>query len=234
MLVDDGYLVLHDVITADLSRELASGIESALGVAPVTPESKVAFALGAYAQTPALWPLLDVEGLVAALAAAIGEPPVLLPVVDTLAVNGSETAPHRDSSYSSLASAAGPDDPRYRIIRMIAYPANEPSLTNDFYAVPGSHRPGWTASEDLGGLMRRIPLSGRDLVLFDARLVHAGGQVHGTKHMAVLTFGADNVLTWETSAHERRNRAEAGWSVDPPEDFIDALKQRDLLPERLL
>lgn len=231
---DSGYSVLRDVLPVALSVKLAVGIEHALGVGSVTPDTDTTFAHGVCASTPLLWPLLDLQPFLRAVHEVIGEPPTLLPAVDTVAVNGSERDLHRDSSYDALPSAVGADDPRYGIVRALAYPAHDPATTNEFLVVPGSHKPGWVSLDNIEDQVVRIPLRGRDVVLFDARLIHAGGAaIPVTKHMLILTFGPNTILTWETCEHERANRLATGAPAEPPAKFVDALKKRNLLPDRI-
>lgn len=227
----NGYVLLRDLLSPDLGQALTRGVEDALGTQTVTPRSPMCFGLGHFPRTPRLWPLLHHQPLTDALTDFLGTSPVLLPSVDTIAVNGSETGPHRDSSYDALPSAEGDNDPRYGIVRAIFYPSREPDRgSNEFLVAPGSHLPGWEKPDDVSSAMTPLAIGPCDAVLFDARLVHAGAPHRHTKHLLTLTFGPDNVLSQETHTHEMKNLATMGFETDLYPGFGTLLDQTSLAP----
>lgn len=206
----DGYRIVRDALTPAQSASLATAIASRLGVEDHTGATPVHFTLGAALSVPGSGDLLGPRVL-DVLREEIGEPIALAVGVDTIALNGSEEDFHRDSSYAQLPSAQGEDDPRYGVVRVICYPSAHGS-TNVFRIVPGSHRPG-VGTDDAASSAVDLALGPTDVLLFDARCVHAGAPPQGTKALVVLTCGPDNVLTAETAEHEWRNLRESGYDV---------------------
>lgn len=226
----DGYRLLRGVLTPERSAALATAIAARLGVEEHSSQTPVHFTLGAALSVPGVEDVLTARVL-EVLREEIGEQVALAAGVDTIALNGSEEEFHRDSSYARLPSAEGPDDPRYGVVRVICYPSAHGS-SNVFRIVPGSHRPGAVTS-DLAESAVDLLLGPTDVLLFDARCVHAGAPPQGTKVLLVLTVGPDNVLTRETAEHEWRNLRDGGYGLpdDPGALGASADALRTLLPQ---
>lgn len=226
----DGFRIVRDALTPEASAALATAVASRLGVDDHSASTPVHFTLGAALTVPGVEDVLSPRVL-AALREELDEPVALAAGVDTIALNGSEEEFHRDSSYAELPSADGEDDPRYGVVRVICYPSAHGSA-NVFRIVPGSHRPG-AAVDDMASAAVDLVLGPTDVLLFDARCVHAGAPPQGTKVLLVLTCGPDNVLTRETAEHEWRNLRAGGYDLPADAGAIGVLPSdtlRTLLP----
>jgi hypothetical protein len=230
VLADAGFAHCRALFSADQAKIFSAAVEHALDVPELTPATAPAHAFAEFPRQPALWSLLDTPGLLECLSREMRTRPVLLPGVDTIAVNASETKWHRDASYDELPGACEPGSvARYRVTRLITYPGLAGEEPNDFLVYPGSPSDDRPTDDMLrrGGV--RLTLEPGDAVLFDARSWHAGAPPNGVKRLIVLTFGSDDALTAQTLEHEYRNMRAAGVDPAPPAEFHELLASAGLL-----
>jgi hypothetical protein len=199
----DGYIFLAKALTREQSLACAQAVER-LVLSRGAHEARQTSLTGQLYQALDLWQTLLATTPLMRTLRQITQRLVVLPGIDTVAMDSSETDWHRDSSYSALPSAAGDHDARYCVIRVILYPSVRQDAMNSFWLFPGSHRPGWRKPRDLQTQYHALDVRPEDIVVFDPRIVHAGAPPKGAKRMVVVTFGQDNVLSRETLEHERR------------------------------
>jgi len=228
---EHGFVVVPGLLSVEERRRY---LHAALRAASVPPAIFRAgnglrhYRHGALAGTADLWDLLTHAGVVGALRDVLGDSLVCLPGIDTLGVNASETEPHRDASPHELPSY-GADGQRYGLARVILYPG---AAETRLGVLTASHRRSGRVADLLAGQgdMRWLTLTPEDVVLFDPRLIHAGGGVEGPRVMLIATYGVDNTLTTETYFHARYRTAGLGFT-DPPAAFADRLRRHDLMLE---
>jgi len=231
----DGFAVARDLVSVEDSRRY---LAAALGVAgasegdfnnPGHLSPRAFYRHGALADTAGLWDLLTHDGIVATLREVLGDPLVCLPGIDTLGIHYSETDAHRDASPHELPSYCN-DGAGYRLARVILYPGAAQARLR---VLPGSHRqPGRVADLLTGSstAWRWLTFGPTDIVLFDPRIIHAGGGVQGPRAMLIATYGVDGPLTAETYFHARLRTSTLGFR-DPRAPFVDHLRRHNLMLE---
>ncbi len=192
--------------------------EHELTNADIGPETR-ALADGV-TKTPQFWPLIFNERLVATVRALLGDD-VRYTQHSDIHINLGAGKFHRDSAWRDFG--VGPDwdehEAPYRVVRVAIYLSDYTNSGSSLLILPGTHRhesrlnrlefrfwnelrtrwrnhfstnsmPQWALTAPRK-LIRHKP---GDCVVFDQRLVHAGGAVRGThpKYAVYLSYGRDN------------------------------------------
>lgn len=172
-------------------------------------------------KTPEFWPLIFNERLVGTIRALLGDD-IRYTQHSDLHINLGAGKFHRDSAYREFG--VGPDwDEReapYRVVRVAIYLSDYKDSGSSLLVLPGTHRREtrlnklemrfwselrtyWRARFNTNSLpqfaltMKRELIRHRpgDCVVFDQRLIHAGGVVRGRmpKHAIYLSYALDNL-----------------------------------------
>ncbi len=171
-------------------------------------------------KTPEFWPLIFNERLVGTIRALLGDD-IRYTQHSDLHINLGAGKFHRDSAYRDFG--VGPDwdedQAPYRIVRVAIYLSDYADSKSSLLVLPGTHqresrlnrlelrfwnelRTRWRARFDTNAMpqwaftMKRELIRHRagDCVVFDQRLVHAGGAVRGImpKYAVYLSYGLNN------------------------------------------
>ena len=225
----DGYSVARDVLTRATSTQYRDAVE-ALAEDEIGPSGCAYYEHGRVADLPALRPILWDSGVAAVVRATIGGQARCLVGLDTVGMNVSESIPHRDISVGRLpVRERDPWDGSLGVVRVVVYPS-VPRWAR-FGLVPGSHRtPGAAAELFSTAPTQWLTIGPGDVLLFDPRLVHAGGEVVAPRPMIVLTYGRDDDPACDVYFDARLRTPGLGFR-DPPDGVVDQLRRHDLMLE---
>ena len=207
-------------------------------------------------QTSAFWSLLTHPKLLATVRDLFGTDDVKVCQHNDLQLGKSSFAWHRDSVnrvYASNLPNWREDDAKYQLARCAIYLQPEDSGFRFGY-VPGSHRKsGYLEPETFDSNERHLSLlhnlyaraSGRDVlseraewvrtrpgqvVFFDPRLIHTGGEFTGTKYSIFVAYGVENRHLHEHYSYYRHLRHDLGYGPFPDE-LVSRLKDAGLYIE---
>jgi hypothetical protein len=198
-------------------------------------------------KTEAFWPIIFNERLVATVRALLGED-IRYTQHSDLHINLPGGRWHRDSACRDFGIGEDwiEDDAPYKVVRIAIYLSDHAASNSSLLVLPGSHRresrlarAEYVSWNRIRSFLRRrgrndwlphhffsaprhvVRTQPGDCVIFDQRLMHAGGVIHGPepKYAIYLSFGIDN-------QHSRNHRA---FFLNRPTyspDISNALKQR--------
>jgi len=200
------------------------------------------------------WPLIWNERLVASLRDAFSpDGEVCFTQHSDLHVNNGIIGWHRDSADRRFGIGSDWDESKakYRVVRVAIYLQSFTESGFKLGVMPGSHRLPYRLFEfqckafarirravtDKRNILPPIVFGEKptwiefnpgDCIVFDTRLLHSGGPVHGPKYAIYLSYGINNAHSHRHRDYYLKERPDLGYREMSPE-LVDRLREENLL-----